>query len=250
MDMDIDTRPTIAINGTEELLQVVIGTTSGLLFQAGINAPGKTMRFLLPLIDEGLTRLNIPLAHCQGIACTRGPGSFTGIRVVLATIHGLSKAANLPLAGLDYLPLLAKDLMAHWQGEAWVMTWARKDQVYLQGFAMPKGVALIPPQACLLEQAVDLINARTGKILVAGSGLSKNEDFLRHRLTPSVSLATQRDVLCPQALLTASLHADFSHAPITPLYLRASDAQENLPSLARQRGIPLKKALLRIPHQE
>ncbi len=251
MDMDTENSPIIAINGTEELLQVVIGNeVSGVLFQAGINGPGRTMRFLLPLIDEGLTRLNIPLAHCRGMACTRGPGSFTGIRVVAATLQGMARGATLPLAGLDYLPLLARDLAAHWQGEAWMMTYARKNQVYIQGFSMPETTPLAAATACSHEQAADMLTSRKARILVAGSGLVKNKDFFTNNLPDSLILATHRHTLAPETLLKAGLNALFSHASITPLYIRPSDAEENLPAIAHKRGIPLKQALLRVPRQK
>ena len=246
----MQTRPILAINGTEELLQVVIGNESGVLFHAGINGPGRTMRFLLPLIDEGLHRLDMSLAHCRGIACTRGPGSSTGIRVALATIEGLARATGVPTAGLDYLPILAGDLMANWQSEAWVMTYARKDQVYIQGFSMPQARALTSPRACLHTQAVELLCSRKGRILAGGSGITRNTDFFSSRLPASVTLTTHRDTLSPEALLLATLEADFIHTPITPLYLRASDAEYNLSTIALKRGIPFEDALKRIPHQE
>ncbi|GAU07572.1 tRNA (adenosine(37)-N6)-threonylcarbamoyltransferase complex dimerization subunit type 1 TsaB [Desulfoplanes formicivorans] len=244
------TRPILAINGTEELLQVVIGTDTTLLFCSGINGPGRTMRHLLPMIDEGLSRLGLNLADCRGIACTRGPGSFTGIRVVLATIEGMSRASGVPIAGLDYLPLLAGDLMAHWHGEAWVLTYARKNQVYMQGFSMPETTPLGPARACSHDQAADMLCARPGKVLVGGSGITKNQTFFNARLASSAIHMAQRDVLSSHALLSAACKEDFTRESIPPLYLRASDAEDNLAAIARKRGISLDDARQRIPSQE
>jgi tRNA threonylcarbamoyl adenosine modification protein YeaZ len=242
--------PILAINGTEELLQVVVGDETGVLFHSGINGPGRTMKFLLSLIDEGLTRLGITLNDCRGIACTRGPGSFTGIRVVLATMEGLSRGSGLPLAGLDYLPLLAQDLMAQWRGEAWIMTYARKNQVYMQGFSMPGAVPLRPPKACHHDYAAEILCARHGEVLAGGSGITKNRPFFTSRLAASSVSVVQRSSLCPEALLLAALKADFDHAPISPLYIRASDAEDNLAAIASKRGISLEDALQRIPSPE
>jgi tRNA threonylcarbamoyl adenosine modification protein YeaZ len=246
----MQTQSILAINGTEELLQVVIGNETGVLFHAGINGPGRTMRFLLPLINEGLTRLDMALSDCRGIACTRGPGSFTGIRVVLATMDGLSRASGIPLAGLDYLPLLARDLMAQWHGEAWIMTYARKNQVYMQGFSMPDTIPLGPPRACHHDYAAEILCSRHGEILVGGSGITKNQVFFTSRLSSSSVKMVQRNSLCPEALLEAALKADFFHTPISPLYIRASDAEDNLAAIAKKRGLSLEGALQRIPSPE
>jgi tRNA threonylcarbamoyl adenosine modification protein YeaZ len=246
----MQTQPILAINGTEELLQVVIGDETGVLFHSGIKGPGRTMRFLLVLIDEGLTRLNMTLNDCRGIACTRGPGSFTGIRVVLATMEGLSQSSGIPLAGLDYLPLLAQDLMAQWHDEAWIMTYARKNQVYMQGFSMPDTTPLGPPRVCHHDCAAEILCARPGEVLVGGSGITKNHSFFSSRLSSSTVKVTKRDLLCPEALLQAALKAGFAHAPVHPLYIRASDAEDNLAAIAKKRGILLEEALERIPSPE
>jgi tRNA threonylcarbamoyl adenosine modification protein YeaZ len=244
------TKPILAINGTEELLQVVIGTDTNVLFYSGINGPGRTMRFLVPLIDEGFSRLGLQLADCRGIACTRGPGSFTGIRVVLATIEGMARAAHIPIAGLDYLPLLAGDLMASWHGEAWVLTYARKNQVYMQGFSMPGTTPLGPARACSHDQAAEILCQRPGPVLVGGSGITKNHLFFKTRLAPGSIHMVQRDLLSSQALLQVACTSPFTRTSITPLYLRSSDAEDNLPAIARKRGLSLDDARKRIPPQE
>ncbi len=246
----MQTQPVLAIDGTEELLQIVIGNETGVLFHAGINGPGKTMRFLLPVINEGLTRLGMTLNDCRGIACTRGPGSFTGIRVVLATTEGLSRASGIPLAGLDYLPLLAQDIMSQWQGEAWIMTYARKNQVYLQGFSMPETIPIGPPRACHHDYAAEILCARHGEVRVGGSGITKNHLFFASRLASSSVTMAQRNFLCPEALLQTALKARFARTTISPLYIRASDAEDNLTAIAQKRGISLEDALQRIPSPE
>ncbi|WP_462323346.1 tRNA (adenosine(37)-N6)-threonylcarbamoyltransferase complex dimerization subunit type 1 TsaB [Desulfoplanes sp.] len=243
----MDTQPIVVINGTEELLQIVIGNGSGILFNTGIKGPGRTMKYLLPLLDEGLSRLGLSVRETGGIACTRGPGSFTGIRVVLATAAGLSRAGRIPLCGLDYLPILAGDIMAHWNGEGWVLTYARKNQVYMQGFAMPGGQPLGPARVCHHDVAAGFLASRGRHVLVCGSGLAKNIAFFRPNLPNTFTLVTHRCAPSPEALLGAALKGTYTNVPIAAKYLRASDAEDNLATIARKRGISLDEALKRIP---
>lgn len=63
---------------------------------------------LLVLIDEVLREASIPLAALTGIVVGRGPGSFTGIRVALATALGLRRACpSLPIATVTTFEALA-----------------------------------------------------------------------------------------------------------------------------------------------
>jgi tRNA threonylcarbamoyladenosine biosynthesis protein TsaB len=62
---------------------------------------------LLPRLVAALDQLNINAEHLSGIAVTRGPGSFTGLRVGLAVAKGLALARGLPLIGVPTLDVTA-----------------------------------------------------------------------------------------------------------------------------------------------
>ncbi len=61
---------------------------------------------LLPLIDETLKECNLTIKDIDCIACTTGPGSFTGIRIGLATAKALSKVIGAKIYTIDSLTLL------------------------------------------------------------------------------------------------------------------------------------------------
>jgi len=242
--------PILVINGTEELLQVVIGNSQDILFHSSINAPGRTMKFLVPIIQDGLNRLELSLKDLSGIACTRGPGSFTGIRIVLATIEGMTRGCEIPVCGLEYLPILAADIPCHFSGEAWILTYARKTMVYIQGFAMPRAEPLAAARACTLNEAVTILQSRNVPLILHGSGLKKNVLFFQDRLPESSQILNKGCAPTPEGLLNAGLSGIFSNTPVTPLYIRHSDAEDNLASIARKRGISLQDALRQIPQFE
>ena len=64
-------------------------------------------RRLLPSIHFALETAGLALGDLAGFAITVGPGSFTGIRVGLATARGLALATGLPVAGVSTLAALA-----------------------------------------------------------------------------------------------------------------------------------------------
>lgn len=68
---------------------------------------------LLPLIDEVLKSTNTNLKDIDLFACTLGPGSFTGVRIGIATVKALAKVYNKKIYGITSLELLALNGIKH-----------------------------------------------------------------------------------------------------------------------------------------
>ncbi len=62
---------------------------------------------LLPRLVTALEQLGLRAEHLSGVAVTRGPGSFTGLRVGMAVAKGLALARGLPLVGVPTLDVVA-----------------------------------------------------------------------------------------------------------------------------------------------
>jgi len=58
---------------------------------------------LLPRLVAALEQLGLGTEHLSGVTVTRGPGSFTGLRVGIAVAKGLALARGLPLIGVPTL---------------------------------------------------------------------------------------------------------------------------------------------------
>lgn len=65
---------------------------------------------LLPMVDRVLAEAGLRPADLGAVACTTGPGSFTGLRIGLATAKGLAFALNIPAFGVPTLDALANNL--------------------------------------------------------------------------------------------------------------------------------------------
>ena len=62
---------------------------------------------LMPMIQELFSSLNLSLKDIDLIVCDKGPGSFTGIRIGIATAMGFSDSLNIPTIGISSLEALA-----------------------------------------------------------------------------------------------------------------------------------------------
>ena len=62
---------------------------------------------LLPLIKEVLRQGNTPLSELSGVAVSHGPGSFTGLRIGISAVKGLTVSQRIPCIGVSTLEALA-----------------------------------------------------------------------------------------------------------------------------------------------
>lgn len=101
----------IAEDGAEESRAADPGTTRAALplmrFAGHWHAPSQGAELLAPALADVCDRLHMNIGDIRRIAVVRGPGSFTGIRLALATASGLARATGAAIGGIDYLPLLA-----------------------------------------------------------------------------------------------------------------------------------------------
>ena len=65
---------------------------------------------LMPLLDELLKRNSIDIKEIELIACTVGPGSFTGIRIGVATIKPIAEVLDIKVASVMSLEALARNV--------------------------------------------------------------------------------------------------------------------------------------------
>lgn len=65
---------------------------------------------LMPLIDSLLTSTGITLSEVSLIACDNGPGSFTGLRIGIATVKALAEVQNIPVVGISSLNALSYNI--------------------------------------------------------------------------------------------------------------------------------------------
>ena len=163
---------------------------------------------LAPLVAEVMAEAGLPFARLERVAVTRGPGSFTGLRVGLAFARTLALALEVPCVGAGVLEALAIGIA----GPALAAVPAPQDRLYVQGFL--DGRADGPPRLSIPEE-VDLAGVRT----LVGPGAER----LRTR---ALSLAMDaRAWPDPAALARWAAAAPAPAGPPDPLYLRAVDAR-------------------------
>lgn len=196
---------------------------------------------LLPAIDRCLERAGVGLEVISGFAVSIGPGSFTGLRVGLATAKGLALATGAWVVGVPTLEAYALAAAGR-PGPVCVCLDARKGEVYSALFEAEAGPARIrrllddavekPEQAA--RRMVDAMRDRPGgaTLRVVGDGGVRYPDEIPGALRRHLAVEelpqtpTARGFAVAEiglALFRADGPADTAY--LAPAYLRASEAE-------------------------
>jgi len=103
---------------------------------------------LLPMVDAILKFEDVKLSDLELLAVSMGPGSFTGLRIGIATAKGLARALQIPVVGVPSCDAYAR-AVDFWEGPVWVLLPDRRDWVYYAGYE--KHQQVVPVQAASLE---------------------------------------------------------------------------------------------------
>ncbi|MBM4124264.1 MAG: tRNA (adenosine(37)-N6)-threonylcarbamoyltransferase complex dimerization subunit type 1 TsaB [Nitrospira sp.] len=97
----------LAVETATQQQSVAILEGATLLGRSDEAAQGNHAMKLIPMIDRLLQSTGLRLADLDGLAVSIGPGSFTGLRVGLATVMGIRSVTGLPLAAVPTLDAMA-----------------------------------------------------------------------------------------------------------------------------------------------
>lgn len=190
---------------------------------------------LLPLIDRVLREAGLQVTNLDALAVGAGPGSFTGLRIGMATAKGLAFAADKPLYAVSSLAALALDCALHRDPGARPIAAimdARRQEIFL-GLYRWDGAAVQPLAAEQVLRPADLEATLAGiapghDVLAVGDGLEVYAEVLAGagqrvagaRLTPSGAAVARLAILGP--------HDDVLQSG-TPVYIRPSEAEVKFP---------------------
>ena len=184
---------------------------------------------MMAVIDAALQEAGAGFADLGRIGVTVGPGSFTGIRVGVATARGLALALEIPAVPVTTLGAIAAAADPEKSAGRPVMALldARRGEVYAQLFS-PENGPLDEPQALTPAAAAEIAGSRGAALI--GSGAPLVAEHLTESL-PILGTASAADIADVARLAATAPEG----RPPAPLYLRSPDAKVQAGfALARQ----------------
>ena len=187
---------------------------------------------LMPMLEEICRMTELDLQSLDAIAVSKGPGSFTGLRIGSATAKGLGLALGKPVIGVPTVDALACNLFGVQDLICPIMD-ARRNQVYtgLYTFENDSLSVISEQMAVSVNDLAQKINALGRKTVFLGDGVPVYKDMLKDLLTVPFTFAPagshrQRHAcvarLGMQYLLEGKTETAAEHRPE---YLRLSQAE-------------------------
>ena len=163
----------------------------------------------------------------ERIAVGLGPGSYTGLRIGIATARALAQARRIPIAGVGSLAALARGIDAHPTAEgrlALPVLDARSGQVFA-ALHDPGGAEVWPPFVIEPEELAERLQALDSPPLAAGDGALR---FATELEAGGATVAPPKDAVhrisARQVCALGEAAAEVPPGRIEPNYLRAPDA--------------------------
>ena len=145
-------------------------------------------RTLLPLAEDMLKNAELKVSDVDLIAVAHGPGSFTGIRIGVSTVKGLSWAADKPCVGVSTLEAMAWHGLAAGGYVCPVMD-ARRAQVYNAIFKIEEGrpIRVTEDRPIALEELAEEVRALNAPVFLVGDGTELTKRYLDKAGIPCVA---------------------------------------------------------------
>lgn len=225
----------LTIDTSTTTCSVALTTGERLVSEALINLGKTHASQLLRMVDMALGDAGLAIKDLDGIGVALGPGSFTGLRVGLATVKGLAMAADKPVYGFSSLAMLAMNLPRA-DHHVCPMFDAKKKEVYAALYICRD---LPVPLICDCVVSPDaFLETLDGATIFVGEGALAYRDKIVARLGEKAIFPPPFSHV-PRASAGANLAREacmrgesISPAALVPRYLRASEAE-----LARLRRV-------------
>lgn len=234
----------LAIESSAKAASAALCEDKVLLAQAYQNSGMTHSTTLLPLCEQLLKNTGTALKDVELIACAQGPGSFTGLRIGLATAKGLAWADELPCMGVSTLEAMAWNASAV-KGVLCCCMDARRSQIYnalFESDGAGKIIRLTEDRAISIEALLEEKKVSGNPYFLVGDGAelcyNRGKDVAPDLILAPDNLRYQSAWgVARAALRMLETEKPVSGAALEARYLRLSQAErERNERLAREKG--------------
>ena len=189
---------------------------------------------LLPIIDETLIESGTDLDGINLLACINGPGSFTGLRIGLATIKAFAQVKDLPIFSISSIDLITYTAYKKLEenNEAYILSLidARNNRVYygINKLSFKDNKILIEKVKDVDNDTIDnvLSSIKDKDLVIAGNCINKFRDNLSSISTKLIDIyPTTNDLINCYLNLADTSKYMYNAYSLDALYARKSQAE-------------------------
>lgn len=219
----------LSIDTSTEVLSIALKTDSSYeeRLVKGNFSPSEN---LLREIVDILGRAGLELKDLDLLATTAGPGSFTGLRISMATLKAIRTAAGSKLVSVPTLEVISHSAAVLYKGAILSVIDAKKKRFYLE--LRKDGDVIVPARDGNAEDVIEILKT-LGKVLVTGPDAIKFSQKLLELdgslelLVDGRGMTNLSSSLISLALEKLEREGE-DEIGAGPLYIRRSDAEEAL----------------------
>ena len=223
--------PILAFDTSAGACSAAVWENGRTLAQASRDMERGHAAWLVPMLRDVMGEAGLAFKDLDALAVTVGPGSFTGIRIGLATAKSMALATVLPLVGISNFDFHASIVegTAWTQGTVMTVLETKRDDLYVQLYDSPSkllGAAAAVPGAELASYVRGLAGPGCS-LALAGDGAERARDLMDGESAINILnlTVTQPHAGHLAALAESHLRSGNILEEVEPFYLRPADVR-------------------------
>ncbi len=224
----------LTIDTTTKVTAVSLAEDGGLIAEGFLHTSKTHSERLIPMLDQLLVAASWTLQELEMIGVVRGPGSFTGIRIGIATAQGLAQVLKIPLTSVLSLDALAWAGLGRREDIVPILD-ARKNEWYTARYRWAKGQekaeCLTPPQAIPTDLWLEQLKGLDRPICFVGDATVKYKTRIEEVLGDNAVIMPEFVSLPRGAYAARAIWQHWQETGIgelvEPFYIRFSEAEVN-----------------------
>jgi len=221
----------LGLDTSSNATSIAVIEDNKLICEYTVNTKTTHSQKLMPMIENMLKISEINVNDMDMIAICQGPGSFTGLRIGMATAKALSHVNNLPIVGVNSLELLAGNMDLSDKKICSILD-AQRTQVYMgqYKFENNKLVEIKSVDVVEIDELLEELKSSNEEWILVGEAVYKYEDKIKeieNICVPAPSHNVNKaSSLCTIAMNKYNQNIDvYDCYTINPVYIRKSQAE-------------------------
>lgn len=223
----------LSIDSSSKVATVAILKDDVLLGEYILNDKREHSVILVPLIENLLKECNLTIDDIDGYVVSKGPGSFTGLRIGMATVKGMSFGNNKPYISISSLDALAYNLIS-FNGIICPIMDALRENVYTALYKNNNDnlEKIMDYTSMDIDKLVDLLKNKNEDVIFVGDGVYKHKQYICDNFPKAHFAPTHLNIIRASSLgeLGLKLLKDgvYDDSNSSPIYLKKPQAEREL----------------------
>ncbi len=215
---------TLALDTATDYLVITLSREGEVLAEVFSHSPRAHQEKLFPALDDLLKKNELSIGEIELLVVGVGPGSYTGMRVGVSAVKGISFALGLPVVGVCTLRAIAHTLFREGKVIIPVLD-AKRGEVYYAAYKGSGAEEVLSPRAGKKEEFLQFLRSIEDEYLLVGEADRFFSEFCSQgRIVSDFSSWGKSLVKLGEEIFKEKGRTPLSH--LKPLYLRPSYAEE------------------------